>query len=301
MEPISVIGSPSTPQNIVWINISKKATGTQITIPDLARVLDWCRQQRIPYYVIGNGSNLLVSDEGYRGVIIQISKNLSRIRVAGNEIEAEAGALLSTVAKRAMEASLTGLEPVSGIPGTLGGALVMNAGAYGAEMKDFVKSVRVLDGSGMILELPGEEMEFGYRTSIAMQRNLVILSATLVLEAGEKEQIAAAMEDIRQKRQLKQPLTVPSAGSTFKRPEGCFAGALIDDAGLRGYRVGGAQVSEKHCGFVVNTGKATAEDVRKLIREVQQIVFEHAGVRLEPEVRMLGFAPDEAQETQEIR
>ena len=271
------------------------------SIPDLARVLDWCRQQSIPYYVIGNGSNLLVSDEGYRGVIIQISKNLSRIRVAGNEIEAEAGALLSTVAKRAMEASLTGLEPVSGIPGTLGGALVMNAGAYGAEMKDFVKSVRVLDGSGMILELPGEEMEFGYRTSIAMQRNLVILSATLVLEAGEKEQIAAAMEDIRQKRQLKQPLTVPSAGSTFKRPEGCFAGALIDEAGLRGYRVGGAQVSEKHCGFVVNTGKATAEDVRELIREVQQIVFEHAGVRLEPEVRMLGFAPDEAQETQEIR
>ena len=255
----------------------------------LARVLDLCRRKRIPYYVTGNGSNLLVSDEGYHGVIVQIGKNLSSIRVLDHVIEAQAGAMLSVVAHKALEASLTGMEGVSGIPGTLGGALAMNAGAFGTEMKDITESVRVLDEEGQIRELSGEEMAFGYRTSAAQTHNLVILSARLVLEQGDREEIAERMEDLKERRQTKQPLDMPSAGSAFKRPEGHYAGALIEAAGLRGYREGGAQVSEKHCGFVVNTGGATAKDVRNLIRTVQDTVYENAGVRLEPEIRMLGF------------
>ena len=255
----------------------------------LARVLVLCRRKQIPYYVTGNGSNLLVSDEGYHGVIVQIGKNLSAVRVLDHVIEAQAGAMLSLVAHRAMEASLTGMEGLSGIPGTLGGALAMNAGAFGTEMRDITESVRVLDEEGQIRELSSEEMEFAYRTSIAQKQNLVILSARLVLEKGDREEIAAVMEDLKERRQTKQPLDLPSAGSAFKRPEGYYAGALIEEAGLRGYREGGAQVSEKHCGFVVNTGGATAGDVRNLIRTVQDKVYENAGVRLEPEIRMLGF------------
>ena len=259
---------------------------------ELVRVLALLRQREIPYEVIGNGSNLLVSDEGYRGVIVQIGKNLSGVWVVGDAIEAQAGVMLSLVAHRAMEASLTGMEALSGIPGTLGGALTMNAGAYGTEMKDIVSSVRVLDQDGQIREFSGEEMEFGYRTSIAQRENMVILSAHLVLEEGAREEIEALMDELKQRRQAKQPLDLPSAGSTFKRPEGHYAGALIEEAGLRGYREGGAQVSEKHCGFIVNTGGATAEDVKKLIWSVQSIVYEHSGVKLEPEVRMLGFDKD---------
>ena len=259
---------------------------------DLVRVLMYCRQHALPYYVVGNGSNLLVSDEGYRGVIIQISRNLSGIRVYENRIEAQAGAMLSAVSRRALEESLTGVEGLSGIPGTLGGALTMNAGAFGYEMKDIVRSVRVLDQEGEIRTLSCGQMQFGYRTSIAQSQNLVILSAVLELEEGQKEQIAAVMEDLKQRRQSKQPLELPSAGSTFKRPEGYYAGALIDEAGLRGCREGGAQVSEKHCGFIVNTGGATARDVRRLIACVQQAVFDNSKVKLEPEVRMLGFEED---------
>ena len=259
---------------------------------ELSYVLAYCRQSAVRHAVIGNGSNLLVSDRGYRGVIIQIAKNLSGIRVEDCEIEAQAGALLSSIARRAMESSLTGMEALSGIPGTLGGALTMNAGAYGTEMKDIVRSVRVLDEEGRIRELSCEEMEFAYRTSVAQRENMIILSACLVLQNGEKEQIQRAMDELRERRQSKQPLELPSAGSTFKRPEGYYAGALIEQAGLRGYREGGAQVSEKHCGFVVNTGGATAEDVLRLIHAVQDAVYENAGVRLEPEVRMLGFEDD---------
>ena len=261
---------------------------------DLVRVLMYCRRNHIPYYVVGNGSNLLVSDEGYRGVIVQVSRNLSEIMVSGDVIEAQAGAMLSTVAHKALEASLTGMEGLSGIPGTLGGALVMNAGAYGSEMKDIVRSVRVLDGEGRIMELTCEQMEFGYRSSAAQRQNLVILSAALKLQNGVKEEITAKMEEFKHRRQEKQPLDLPSAGSTFKRPEGHFAGALIDEAGLRGLREGGAQVSEKHCGFVVNTGGATAGDVRRLIATVQQAVYDNSGVRLEPEVRMLGFREEDS-------
>lgn len=259
----------------------------------LIRVLQYCREKKVPHYVIGNGSNMLVSDAGYRGVIIQIGKRLSGIRVTDTEIEAQAGAMLSSIAQKALEASLTGMEPESGIPGTLGGALRMNAGAYGGEMKDIVKSVRALDANGNICELSNEQMKFGYRTSIAKTENYIFLSAVLKLQQGEKEAIAQTMREFRQKRQAKQPLDMPSAGSTFKRPQGYYAGALIDEAGLRGYRVGNAQVSEKHCGFVVNAGNATADDVLSVIRDVQNIVYENSGVRLEPEVRMLGWEEEE--------
>ena len=262
-------------------------------IPDseehLLEVIRICRAMKVPFYVTGNGSNLLVSDNGYRGVIIQIGRNLSEVTVIGTQIHAQAGALLSTAAHRAMDASLTGMEPLSGIPGTLGGALTMNAGAYGSEMKDITSEVKVLTEDGKVLTLTGEEMQFGYRTSIVQKENMIVLSAVLKLQEGDRDTILETMQELRQKRQDKQPLDVPSAGSTFKRPEGHFAGALIDEAGLRGYRVGDAQVSDKHCGFVVNKGNATAADVLQLIENVQRIVYEDSGVHLEPEVRMIGF------------
>ena len=233
-----------------------------------------------------------MSDEGYRGVIIQIGRNLSDITVIGEQIHAQAGALLSTVAHRALDASLAGMEQVSGIPGTLGGALTMNAGAYGGEMKDITQEVTVLTADGKIVTLKAQDLQFGYRTSIIQKENMIVLSAVLKLQSGDRDKIQETMNELRGRRQEKQPLDMPSAGSTFKRPEGYFAGALIDEAGLRGYRVGGAQVSEKHCGFVVNKGGATAADVRKLIDDVKQIVYDDSGVILEPEVRMLGFDVD---------
>ena len=248
----------------------------------LRDVLQLCRSEKLPCTVMGNGSNLLVSDEGYRGVVVQISRNMNRIETEGEQIRAQAG-------RRAMEESLTGMEPESGIPGTLGGALSMNAGAYGGEMKDITLSVRVLTPDGQIRELAGEQMQFAYRTSIVQKENLVVLSAVLQLEKGDAEQIRARMEELRQKRTQKQPLDLPSAGSTFKRPQGYYAAALIDEAGLRGYRVGGAMVSEKHCGFLVNIDHATASDVRTLMEDVKARVCSMSGVELEPEVRMLGF------------
>ncbi len=262
-------------------------------VPDteksLTEVIDFCRRMQVPFYVIGNGSNLLVSDDGYRGVIIRIGRSLSQVTVIGEQIHAQAGALLSTVAARALDASLTGMEAESGIPGTLGGALTMNAGAYGSEMKDITTEVRVMTESGGICTLTGEEMQFGYRTSVVQKENMIVLSAVLKLQQGDPDKIRQSMQEYRDRRMEKQPLDLPSAGSTFKRPEGHFAGALIDEAGLRGFRVGGAQVSEKHCGFVVNKEDAAAEDVRELIRKVQQIVYEDSGVMLETEVKMIGF------------
>jgi UDP-N-acetylmuramate dehydrogenase len=255
----------------------------------LRDVLILCRSKKLPCTVMGNGSNLLVSDEGYRGIVVQVSRNMNEIRTEGELIHAQAGAMLSAIARRAMEESLTGMEPESGIPGTLGGALSMNAGAYGGEMKDITLSVRVLTPEGEIRELDGEQMQFAYRTSIVQKENLVVLSAVLKLKKGDAEQIRARMEELRQKRTLKQPLDLPSAGSTFKRPQGYFAAALIDEAGLRGCRVGGAMVSEKHCGFLVNADHATAADVRALMEHVKTEVLSTSGVELEPEVRMLGF------------
>ena len=247
-----------------------------------------CKETQTPYAVIGNGSNLLVSDTGYRGVIIQISRTLNQVSVNGEEIRAQAGAMLSVIAKTALSESLTGFEFASGIPGTLGGAAVMNAGAYGGEMKDVLTEVTVLTREGEIRTVPAGKLEMGYRTSLAAKNGWIILEAVLKFQKGDAEAIRGRMEELKMQRVTKQPLDLPSAGSTFKRPEGYFAGKLIMDAGLRGFTVGGAQISEKHCGFVVNKGGATAEDVRNLICAVQKKVQEDAGVKLEPEVKFLG-------------
>ena len=237
---------------------------------------------------MGNGSNLLVSDKGYRGAVIQLWKNFSDITVKGTTIIVKAGALLSKIAAEALEEGLTGMEFASGIPGTIGGATVMNAGAYGGEMKNIIKEVTVLTQEGELLTLSNEEMKLGYRTSIVKEKGYVVVSVVLQLKKGDKEEIRKVMEDLKERRVTKQPLDMPSAGSTFKRPEGYFAGKLIMDAGLRGFSVGGAQISEKHCGFVVNKGDATAADVLGLIREVQKRVEEQFHVTLEPEVKFLG-------------
>ncbi len=255
---------------------------------EIAQTAGFCRQEGIPFYVIGNGSNLLVSDSGFRGVILQLGRSWSRVGQTGNRIEAQSGALLSGISRTAQTASLTGLEFASGIPGTLGGGVRMNAGAYGGELKDVVRSVRMLDQDGNAVERSGEQMGFSYRTSIAESGDLIILSSVLELEEGDPQKIQERMEELREQRTSKQPLDKPSAGSTFKRPRDNFAGKLIMDAGLRGYRCGGAQVSEKHCGFVINTGNATAEDVRQLMAHIQETVFEQSGIMLEPEVRMIG-------------
>ena len=258
------------------------------TIEKAAKIIGICREQKVPFYVIGNGSNLLVSDQGYRGVVVQVYKNLSAIEIEGDIITAQAGAMLSVIAKKAMAASLTGFEFASGIPGTIGGAAVMNAGAYGGEMKQVLTEVTVLTQEGELRRIPSEELKLGYRYSVIPEKGWIVLEAKLKLHRGDYDMIKARMDELKEKRVEKQPLELPSAGSTFKRPEGYFAGKLIMDAGLRGFSVGGAQVSEKHCGFVVNTGEATAKDVRDLIREVSRQVKTKFGVELEPEVKMLG-------------
>ena len=255
---------------------------------ELHKVIEICKEENLPFFVQGNGSNLLVSDRGYRGVVIQLGKNFSDMEVKDERILVKAGALLSKTAKEALDAGLAGMEAVSGIPGTIGGAVMMNAGAYGGEMKDIVESVTVLNQEGELLTLSVEEMKMGYRTSIVKEKGYIVVSAVLKLRRGQRQAIREQMEDYKERRVTKQPLDMPSAGSTFKRPEGYFAGKLIMDAGLRGFSVGGAQVSEKHCGFVVNKGDATAQDVLDLIHEVQRRVKEQFGVELEPEVRFLG-------------
>lgn len=252
------------------------------------RILHICRENGMPWFVLGNGSNLLVSDQGFPGVIIQIFRNMSTIRVNGERLVVQAGALLSAVASRALKEGLSGLEFASGIPGTMGGAVVMNAGAYGGEMKDVIESVTVLDGDGKVRCLTREELQMGYRTSLVKKEGYTVLEAVLKLEQGDPAVISARMEELKEQRVSKQPLEYPSAGSTFKRPEGYFAGKLIMDSGLRGFQVGGAQISQKHCGFVVNTGDATAQDVVQLISQVQDIVYEKFQVKLEPEIRFLG-------------
>ena len=223
-------------------------------VRDVVRI---CKEAGMPYYIIGNGSNLLVSDAGYRGVIVQIYKEMNEVKVEGDLVKAQAGALLSGIAAKALGAELSGFEFASGIPGTIGGACVMNAGAYGGEMKDVLESVTVLTGEGKIIELGRNELELGYRTSVIAKKGYIVLGAVLKLERGDGEKIKTYMDELKEKRVTKQPLEYPSAGSTFKRPEGYFAGKLIEDAGLRGFQVGGAQVSEKHCGFVINRDHAT--------------------------------------------
>ena len=258
------------------------------TKDEIRRIITVCRECGTPFYIIGNGSNLLVSDKGYRGVIIQLYKEMSKIETEGNVIRADAGASLARVANAALEAGLTGFEFASGIPGTLGGACVMNAGAYGGEMKDVLLSVTALAADGEFLTIPKDRLELGYRTSVFARKGYIVVEALLELKEGSKEAIRQKMEELREKRITKQPLEYPSAGSTFKRPEGYFAGKLIQDARLRGYRVGGAQVSEKHCGFVINCGNASAADVDELMKQVSAKVEEQFGVTLEPEVKRLG-------------
>lgn len=258
------------------------------TAEEVKKILEICKEKELPYFILGNGSNLLVSDEGYCGVIIQLYRNYGGITVEGTNIRAGAGALLSQIASAAKNASLTGFEFAGGIPGTLGGAVVMNAGAYGGEMKDVLKEVTVMTEQGEIMTIPAEKLEMGYRTSLVKKAGYLVLEAVISLKAGDVEKIKAIMKDLTEKRVSKQPLEYPSAGSTFKRPEGYFAGKLIMDAGLRGYQVGGAQVSEKHCGFVINKGNATAADVCGLMKDVQEKVQEQFGVTLEPEVKFLG-------------
>ena len=255
---------------------------------EIRRIIAVCKEKNVPYFILGNGSNLLVSDKGYQGVVVQLYRNFGQIRVEDSRIHAQAGALLSGIAAAAREASLTGFEFAGGIPGTLGGAVVMNAGAYGGEMRDIIETVTVLDETGVQHVLSVEELELGYRTSCILKKHYIVTQAVLKLAAGEEQTIRARMKELATQRAEKQPLEYPSAGSTFKRPEGYFAGKLIQDCGLKGFRVGDAVVSEKHSGFVINAGQATAADVMALIRHVQQEVEEKFHVRIEPEVRLLG-------------
>ncbi|HIW59374.1 MAG TPA: UDP-N-acetylmuramate dehydrogenase [Candidatus Anaerobutyricum avicola] len=263
------------------------------SVDELAGVLSLARQEKVPFFIVGNGSNLLVSDEGFRGMIVHTGGSLRSISVEGDVIYAQAGALLGAVAGAALEAGLTGMEFAAGIPGTLGGAVCMNAGAYGGEMKDILLDAEVLTQDGERLVIPVEELDLSYRHSIIFEKNYIVLAAHIRLSRGDKTQIRNRMNELAGARKEKQPLEYPSAGSTFKRPEGYFAGKLIQDAGLKGYTVGGAQVSEKHSGFVINRGGATAEEVRFLIRQVRSKVKQQFGVELEPEVRMLGFTDTE--------
>lgn len=258
------------------------------TIEQLKESIDICKQNHIPYYIMGNGSNLLVKDGGFRGVIIQVYKNLSNLHINGEIVEAEAGILLSTLSKKVCKVELAGFEFASGIPGTLGGAVCMNAGAYGGEINDVILSATVIDDKGDIITIEKDDLELGYRTSIIQKNNFIVVSAKLKLKKGNMNEINAIMDDLTDKRTTKQPLEMPSAGSTFKRPVGHFAGKLIMDAGLRGYRIGDAQVSEKHCGFIVNLGNATAKNVLDLIEHIQEEVKSQFQVVLEPEVRIIG-------------
>lgn len=242
----------------------------------------------MPVFILGNGSNLLVGDKGIRGAVISLYKKLNRIEISGDEIYAGSGVLMSRVSSVALSHSLSGFEFASGIPGTVGGGVYMNAGAYGFDLKEIIKSVRYMNNDGKIGELLCEECEFGYRESIFEKRGYTVLGATFKLKKGEESEIRAAIDDYTKRRVTKQPVEKPSAGSVFKRPEGYFAGALIEGANLKGFSIGGAQVSEKHAGFIINTGNATAKDVLDLIEHIKAVVFEKNGVMLEPEVRLVG-------------
>lgn len=258
---------------------------TMAALGELIRVLESAKSD---YFLLGNGSNILVSDKGLDIPVIRLAGDFDKVTAEGDMIKAGAAALLSSVARTALDNSLTGLEFASGIPGSVGGAMVMNAGAYGGEMKDAVVSVKVMDESGEVSEYSNEDMAFGYRDSILKRRKLIVIETVFKLNQGDKESIKNTMDELNKKRREKQPLEYPSAGSTFKRPEGYFAAKLIEDAGLKGYTVGGACVSEKHAGFCVNKDNGTASDFYKLMNDVKESVYRESGVTLEPEVIMLG-------------
>ncbi len=255
---------------------------------EIQAIVNYCIQEDLDLMIVGNGSNLLVKDGGIRGVVIKLDKNFNAIEFEGKRVRAQAGALLSTVSKKSFKKSLTGMERVSGIPASIGGAMTMNAGAYGTEMKDIVESVRCIDHEGNIKEFSNEEMHFRYRGSRVEDEGLLVLSATFALEEDDMETIMATFEDYDHRRRSKQPLEKASAGSTFKRPEGHYASKLIDDAGLRGFSYKDAQVSEKHCGFIINNGQASYEDIQELIHRVQAIVEDKYEVKLETEVKIVG-------------
>lgn len=261
---------------------------TPSTKEELQEILQLLNKEQVPYFVLGNGSNLLVSDEGYRGVILQIGRNYQSIKKKDRRITVKSGITMARLANFALENSLTGLEFASGIPGTAGGGAIMNAGAYGGEMKDVLKEVLCMNRQGEIFTLKGEEMELTYRDSRMKRENLIVLELVLELQDGDQEKIRQRHEELKEARTSKQPLEYPSAGSTFKRPEGLFAGKLIMDAGLKGYQIGGAKVSEKHAGFVINAGGATAADVKALMEHIVKTVQEQFGVTLEPEVLFVG-------------
>ncbi|MCR5666039.1 MAG: UDP-N-acetylmuramate dehydrogenase [Eubacterium sp.] len=262
------------------------------TIEQMPKLIRLLYQEEIPYLVKGNGSNLLVGDDGIDGVVIELGNQAADIHCAAQDdtiiLEAGAGCLLSKLANRALEESAGGFEFAAGIPGTFGGAIVMNAGAYGGEIKDVLQHARVLTREGEVLELGPKELDLSYRHSIVPERGYIVLGGTIALPRADAKDIKARMDELKEQRTTKQPLEYPSAGSTFKRPEGYFAGKLIQDAGLKGFQVGGAQVSEKHSGFVINKGNATAKDIRDLMEEVQAKVEQQFGVHLEPEVKMVG-------------
>ena len=255
----------------------------------LKKVRRYLELTGVSFFVLGNGSNLLVNDTGYRGIILQVGSKMNGISVQGNRVIAKAGATLVQAARTAMEHGLSGLEFASGIPGTVGGGVVMNAGAYGGEMSQAVVQVNVVSRDGEILELDNETMEFGYRSSVIKHSPFIVTEVTFCLDRDDKDVIKGRMEELAMRRREKQPLEYPSAGSTFKRPEGHFAGKLIMEAGPKGFRIGGAQVSEKHCGFVINTGNATAQDVRDVMTAVQNRVKGQFGVELEPEILFVGW------------
>ncbi len=258
------------------------------TTGEVREAMNFAKEKELPFYFIGKGSNILFRDGGYPGVVIEVGKSLGKIHIQGTKVTAQAGISMRAMAVQLADAGLTGFEFAGGIPGTLGGGITMNAGAYGGEIKDCIESAVIMTEQGEIRELTKEELQLGYRSSVIQKENYIVLEGTFLFHEGKKEEIQAAMRELNQKRRDKQPLEFPSAGSTFKRPEGYFAGKLIQDAGLRGYRVGDAQVAEKHCGFVINRGQATAAEVERVIQDVQEKVQEKFGVRLEPEVRIVG-------------
>lgn len=262
---------------------------TPSEVDEIRQIIGLCKQEQIPYFIMGNGSNLLVSDEGYRGLILQLGEGFAKVTIdEDGTVKAQAGVLLSRLAKYIARERLTGFEFAEGIPGTLGGAVTMNAGAYDGDIKQCIISALVMNEEGQLLSLSKDELELGYRTSILQRKNYILLEAEMKFTNGDYEKIIARMKELNTLRREKQPLDQYSAGSTFKRPQGYYAGKLISDAGLCGYQVGDAAVSEKHCGFVINKGNATARDFRAIIQDIIRIVNEKFGVALEPEVKYLG-------------
>lgn len=257
------------------------------SVENLKKALELINTYNVPMFVIGNGSNLLAKDEGFPGAVVQVYKNMSNVSVEGLEVVADAGVSLAKLSGIIADSSLEGFEFASGIPGTLGGAVFMNAGAYGGEMKDVLLSIEVMDRTGKVFTIDAKDLRLGYRSSILQRKDWIVLSAKMHFGVGKPSEIKALMKDLNNRRKEKQPLDLPSAGSAFKRPEGYYAGKLIMDAGLRGYRVGDAAVSEKHCGFIVNLGQATSADILALVKHIENEVYSQFKVTLETELRLI--------------